>query len=167
MDALFSVDDDSSDRGFDASVDDVLSLKLRNPVATVASVRFVVWDASGFDATRPPAENPPRASKGAPLLTLNNGAGSTGSSVLAATVATPVTVTMPATAGHSWIVRCIVNSGQKTLADGRVVVAPELIHERMIVVRFASGARNVVATETTQYEVDGWAGALSEALALV
>jgi len=36
------------------------------------------------------------------------------------------------------------------------------VHERMVAVRDVNGCRAVVATETTQYDNDGWAGALNE-----
>jgi hypothetical protein len=154
-DAKFTINADTSNQGFDATVAQVLSLRLKTlPVSGVSSVSFQVWDPTAFEASLGPDRNPPRASKGAPLLTL---VGSTsGRNVSPGAVDGTVSVTMPGTDGHSWIVRCVVNGGMRTL-NGRSVFDATLVHERMIVIRDTDGNRPVIATETTQYEDDGWA----------
>ncbi len=160
-DARFTIDGDTSNQGFDAEVDDVLSLRLKTlPPAGVATVLFQVFSPDGFEDDVGIAANPPRSSPGAPLLTL---AGATsGQAVSPAAVDGVVTLTMPSEGGHSFIVRCVVNGGMGTLPDGRTGPLPSLIHERMIAVRDENGCRAVIATETTQYSDDGWAGALNE-----
>lgn len=161
-DALFTINADSSNQGFDATNAQVLSLRLKTlPVSGVQRVLFQVFDPTGFN---PDVDdlvgNPPRSSPGAPTLTLVGA--TSGQAVSPASVDGIVNVTMPASGSHSWIVRCSVNGGVGTLPDGRTGPRPELIHERMIVIRDANGNRAVVATEQTQYSDDGWAGALEE-----
>jgi hypothetical protein len=159
--ALFTINADSSDQGYDAEAEDVLTLRLKQlPPAGVATVLFQVFRAGGFDPDLGIAANPPRSSPGAPQLTL---AGATsGQAVSPVAVDGAVTVTLPSEAGHSWIVRCVVNGGMGTLPDGRTGAVAGLVHERMIAVRDGNGCRAVVPTETTQYDDDGWAGALNE-----
>lgn len=159
--ALFTIDGDTSNQGFDADPDDVLSLRLKTlPPAGVATVLFQVFSPDGFDDELGIAANPPRSSPGAPLLTLVGA--TSGQAVSPAAVDGVVTVTMPDEGGYSFIVRCVVNGGMGTLPDGRTGPLPSLIHERMIAVRDENGCRAVIATETSQYSDDGWAGALNE-----
>jgi hypothetical protein len=161
--ALFDIEEDGTDRGYDAAFDDVLKLRLRQqPPIGVNTVLFQVYDPAGFDDALGIAANPPRQSKGAPNLTL---VGSTsGPAVAPPTVDGEVELTLPADDAdfHSWIVRCVVNNGMRTLASGAQVVDPSLIHQRMIVIRSANGVRKIVVTETGEYEVNGWAGAVNE-----
>jgi len=159
-DARFTINDDTSDQGYDAAALDVLILRLKTqPPSGVQSVRFQVWDAAAFDPDEDPVSNPPRKSKGAPDLVL---VGTTsGPSVSPASIDGTVTVTLPNAERVGWIVRCVVNGGMGTLPDGRVGFDGTLVHERMIVIRDALGARPIIATETTQYETDGWAGEFS------
>jgi hypothetical protein len=159
--ALFTIDGDSSNQGFDADEGETLSLRLKQlPPAGVSTVLFQVFSPSGFDDSLGIGANPPRSSSGAPTLTLEGA--TSGQSVSPAAVDGIVTVDMPGEGGHSFIVRCIVNGGMGTLPDGRTGPVPALVHERMIAVRDANGCRAVIATETTQYDDDGWAGALNE-----
>lgn len=157
-DALFTINGDSSNQGFDAAPSQVLTLQLKTlPVSGVSSVRFQVWDASAFDPDEDILVNPPRKAKDSPALTLV-GASSGPSVAPAGGVNGTVQVTMPSSDGHAWIVRCVVNGGKSDPGDGTLVFDPRLVHERMIVIRdAATGGRPVVATETTQYEDDGWA----------
>lgn len=160
-DALFTIDDDDSDQGFDALNAATLTLQLKTlPVSGVHTVLFQVFDPDGFDAELGIAGNPPRASTGAPVLDLVGA--TTGQAVAPAAVDGLVTVELPGSGSHSWIVRCVVNGGIGTLPDGRSGPRPELIHERMIAIRDANGNRAIVPTETTQYSDDGWAEAYEE-----
>jgi len=159
--ALFTINDDADDDGYDATPSEVLALRLKTlPPAGVTSVRFQIWDPDDFDETLDPIRNPPRQSKGAPLLELDNGV-ATGTSLSPVAIDGEVELTLEANVFVAYIIRCVVNNGMTTLADGRVVVDRSLIHERMVVVR-ENGVRPIVATETTQYEPDGWAGAYNE-----
>lgn len=157
VDALFDINDDGGDQGFDATINQVLTLHLRTRPSSARSVQFQVWNAAAFDRTKDPLYNPPRKSKGAPDLTLVGG--TSGRLVSPVGIDGSVTVTMPSTKGWGWIVRCIVDNGMTRLADGRLVLDLTKIHERMIVIRDDNGARPIISTETTQYEDDGWAGA--------
>ncbi len=163
--ALFTVDLDSSNQGFDAAISATLALQLKTlPAAGINTVVFQVFDPAGFSVDLTPDKNPPRQSKGAPDLTLDNGV-TTGSSVSPVAVGGIVNVDMPGTAGHGWLIRCTVNDGVKQVPGRGSVPDPQLIHERMIVIRDAAGLRPIIATEVTQYEDDGWAGAVSESIA--
>jgi hypothetical protein len=155
-DARFTINDDDSDQGYDAEALEELSLRLKTlPPAGVSTVRFQVWNAAAFDPDDDAIVNPPRKSKGAPDLVLEGT--TSGPSVSPASVGDEVTVTLPADERVAWIVRCVVNGGQSLLPDGRSVFDRTLVHERMIVVRAPNGSRPIIATETTQYENDGWA----------
>jgi len=157
--ALFDIDDDGEDRGFEATPGEPFTLKLRS-AAGATSVVFQTFDPGGFSAELGIAGNPPRASKGAPTLSLEGA--TTGPAVSPSTVGGEVSGTIGA-AGHSYILRCVVNGGTRQLPSGALVPDPTLIHERGIFTRTPRGARKVVATETTQFEIDGWAGALADA----
>src|SRR6187551_212098 len=156
-DALFTINGDSSDRGYDADPLEELVLQLKTqPPSGVQTVRFQVWDAAAFDPSLDPLSNPPRKSKGAPDLVLQGA--TSGPNVSPSSVDGEVTVELPADDRVAWIVRCDVNGGQATLDDGRVVFDPRLVHERLIAVRDGNGVRPIIATETTPYDLDGWAG---------
>lgn len=163
--ALFDINADGEDRGFQATAGQVLTLRLRPPVDSgVLTVLFQVWRAAGADDTLGIAANPPRASKGAPELTL---VGSTsGQAVSPTTVGGNVTVTLPGAAGHSYLVRCVVNGGQRTLSSGKVVLDPTLIHHRGVWIPTGYATRKVVATERFEFEEEGFAGALSDLIEL-
>ena len=156
---LFDINADGADRGYEATASESLSLTLRS-TTDVNSVAFQVYSAAGFDADLGIAANPPRASKGAPELTLVGA--TSGQTVSPATVDGAVTVAMPSSGVHSWIVRCVVNNGVRTLPNGETVADPSLIHERGIFIPTGLGTRKVVCTEVAQFEVDGWAGALAD-----
>lgn len=155
---LFDINADGSDQGYVATLSEALAFKLRSPSVGISKVLFQVFSAAGFDPSQPDfAKNPPRASDGAPELTLDNGAGSTGQSVQAATPASEVTSAAPASGAHSYIVRCVLNGGKSIGPKGQLIDDPSLIHERMIAVPNVGGVRKIVATERTQFSDDGWA----------
>ncbi len=156
--ALFEINDDGEDRGFEATASQALAFKLRS-IEGVDTVVFQVWSPTTFDAESDIARNPPRASKGAPTLDLVGA--TSGQSVSPVTKGAEVTTTM-APGAASYIVRCIVNDGRRTLPSGERVVDPTLIHERGVFVPVRPGVRKPVITETTQFEVDGWAGTISD-----
>jgi hypothetical protein len=166
-DALFRINGDDSDQGYDATPGETLELRLKTlPVSGVERVLYQVF-TPGVEPSLGIAANPPRQSPGAALLTL---IGAT-SGAAVAPVALDGVVTLPLPGGegdesypggHAWIVRCIVNGGMGALPDGRLVPMPHLMHERMIVQRDASGCRDVIVTETTQQSDDGWALAFHE-----
>jgi hypothetical protein len=159
--AKFSINADTDDQGFDGTVGQVLTLRLKPlPVSGVSTVLFQVFSPDTFDDELPIARNPPRSSPGAALLSLVGA--TTGQSVSPVAVDGAVTVTLPGSGSGSWIVRSVVNGGMVTLADGRTVADPSLIHERMVALRDANGLRAIVPTETTQYSDDGWVGAYEE-----
>lgn len=156
---LFDINGDGEDRGYEGAHAEDIELSLRSTVG-VTSVLFQVFDSAAFDEHGNIVTNPPRASKGAPLLTLTGA--TTGKLVAPSTLDGVVTTELPASGTDSWIVRCIVNGGEKRLRSGIVVRDPSLIHERGIFVPSALGVRKVVCTEETQFELDGWAGALAD-----
>lgn len=159
--ALFDFDLDGGDRGFEAVNGETYTLRLRQqPPIGVDSVLFQVWDPAGSNPLLGIAANPPRASKSAPVITLEGA--SSGSAVSPATLDGSVSITAPASGGHSYIVRCVVNGGKRTLTNGKQVVDPTLIHERGFFVRTALGSRKIVCTERQEFEVEGFAGALSD-----
>lgn len=159
--ALFDINADGGNQGFAATNSQVLTLRLRQqPPLGVASVLFQVFDPAGFDATRGIAANPPRASLAAPALTVVGA--TSGPSASPATVDGSVTITMPATGTHSYIVRCVVNGGFRTLPNGTQVLDPTLIQERGVYIPTVVGARKVVCTELRQFSDGGWADALGQ-----
>lgn len=140
----------STNLGVDVLNDAAASFALETPTSEVWKVTFSVADAADVNA--------PLASKDADELVLDNGAGSTGTSVDAATVAGAVTTTWPATGVHSYIVRCKVNNGVNT--DGSV--NSDYVFERMCSIRTAEGARKTVSNEATQYSARGEADAQND-----
>lgn len=157
--ALFDINDDGEDRGYQAANGEVLSLKLRDP-SGASTVLFQVWNPAGPDPDLGIAANPPRASGGAPVLTLETGTQG-GQAVMPGDVTDTVTVVMPGFGSHSWIVRCVVNGGQRTLGNGRVVTDPALIYERGVWIPTGFDTRKIVATESQQFSVEGWADAVN------
>lgn len=159
--ALFDVNADGGNQGFQATNAQVLTLRLRQqPPIGVNTLLFQVFDPAGFNPLLGIAANPPRASKSAPTLTI---VGATaGQAVSPVSVDGSVNVTLPGTGSHSWIVRCVVNGGMKTLPSGDQVVDPTLIVERGIWIPTVLGARKVVCTETRQFSDGGWADALTD-----
>jgi peptidoglycan hydrolase-like protein with peptidoglycan-binding domain len=159
--ALFDINADGGNQGFSATNSQVLTLRLRQqPPLGVATVLWQVFDPAGFNADLGIAANPPRASLSAPALTVVGA--TSGSSASPATVDGSVTITMPATGSHSWIVRCVVNGSYRTLPNGTQVLDPTLIQERGIWIPTVFGARKVVCTELRQFSDGGWADALAQ-----
>lgn len=157
--ALFDINDDGEDRGYQAANSEVLSLTLRDP-SQASTVLFQVWNPAGPDPELGIAANPPRASGGAPILNLATGTQG-GQAVMPGDVTDPVTVVMPGSGSHSWIVRCVVNGGQRTLGNGRVVTDPALIYERGVWIPTGYDTRKIIATESQQFSVEGWADAIN------
>lgn len=149
--ARFTVDSDpSANGGIDVLNGAAGTLVLEAPTSEVWKVSFATTEAADV--------NSPLASKSAPELTLNNGAGDTGPSVDADTPASPVTVSWPASGAHSYIVRCTVNNGVNT--DGSA--NDDYVFERIVSIRSPAGLRKIVGTEGTQYGPRGWADAQNE-----
>lgn len=164
-DALFTINGDSSDRGYDAAQGELLNLRLKTlPVVGVDSVRFQVWRAANFDPTVDVFVNPPRKAKDSPDLTLSNGV-ATGGSIAPLAKDGIVQTTLPLQGDVAWKIRCIVNGGQRRLKGGQVVFDRKLMHERIVVIRGANGTRPIIATETDEYDFDGWAAELALYLA--
>lgn len=160
--ALFSIEGDDGNAGYQASAGQTLTLRLRaQPPVGVNTVLFQVWNPAGADPTLGIAANPPRASKGAPTLTL---VGSTEGSAVSPSggVDGTVTVEMPGSGGHSYLIRCVVNGGYRQLPNGTQVLDPTLIHERGVWTAPAAGVRKAIATEVNQFEAEGWAGPFAE-----
>lgn len=157
--ALFDINVDGQDRGFQAANAQSLSLKLRDP-SSASTVLFQVYNPAAVDPSQGIAANPPRASKGAPVLTLVGA--TSGQAVSPSTVSGAVTAAMPVSGSHSWIVRCVVNGGVRSLPGGTTVADPSLVYERGIWIPTSYGTRKVVATESQHFELEGWAGALSD-----
>lgn len=154
--ADFDINADGADQGFDGTNSQSLSFTLRaSPPNGISRWLLQVWNGGSYDPTLGIAGNPPRQSKDAPLLTLVGA--TSGQSVQPATLASAITTTLPSSGSDAWIVRSTVNGGVNP--DGSP--NPEYVRERMVVVRDVNGGRKIVATETTQYESDGWAGAFT------
>jgi hypothetical protein len=161
--ALFDINADGQDRGFEATPSQVLTLRLRPTVdAAIATVLFQVWDAAGANPDLGIAANPPRASSGAPALTIVGA--TSGKAVSPTTVSGTVSITLPASAGHSWLVRCVINGGWRALPGGGVVLDPTYIHERGVFIPTGAGLRKVISTEVNQFAVEGWAEAINAML---
>jgi hypothetical protein len=143
----------SSPGGFDGATAQVLTFALEGgPASLVQRWTLQVYDAA--DASSP------LASYGAPSLSLVGA--TTGQKVDAATPGSNITCTLPS-GMNSWIVRSKVNGG----LDAKGKADPNLVFERMVVVRDGSGRRKTMATEATQYGPEGWARAVNEHLASV
>lgn len=159
--ALFDINLDGEDSGYEATNGESLSLKLRDPSAA-STVLFQVYNPAGPDPELGIAANPPFASKGAPTLTLVGA--TSGQAVSPTTVAGAVTCALPGSGSDSWIVRCVVNGGRRELPNGTTVVDPSLIFERGVFVPTGLGLRKVVLTERVQFEPHGWAGTINDLL---
>lgn len=157
--ALFDINLDGEDQGYEAENSESLSLKLRDP-SLASTVLFQVYNPAGADPALGIAANPPRASGGAPTLTLVGA--TSGQAVSPTTVAGAVTCAMPASGSHSWIFRCVVNGGQRQLASGVVVTDPSYVYERGVFIRTLFGTRKIIITERTQFDTEGWAQAIND-----
>ncbi len=72
-DALFRINADTDDDGFDATTGQVLTLDLRTqPVSGVSTVRFQIWSEALFDPSLDIVRNPPHSSKDAPELVFDS-----------------------------------------------------------------------------------------------
>lgn len=160
--ALFDINLDGEDRGFQAANGQSLSLKLRNP-SGASTVVFQVYNPAAVDTTLGIAANPPRASNGAPVLTLVGA--TSGQSVSPTTVGGTVTVAMPGSGSHSYLIRCVVNGGRRPLPNGSTVVDPSLVYERGVYIPTGFSTRKIIATESAQFTVDGWAEAINDLIA--
>lgn len=138
----------SSSPGFDGSVSQALTFALESVASLVQQWTLSVTDVN--DTTSP------ASSKSAPPLSLVGA--TTGQKVNAATPASSITTTLPASGVHSWIVRSQVNGGKNP--DGSV--NPDYTAERMVVIKTGSGLRKIVYAESTQYGTRGWADAQND-----
>jgi hypothetical protein len=141
----------SSQAGYDGTAAQVLHFALEASATLVQRWTLQVYDPNDTSS--------PKASYGAPLLTLVGA--TSGQNVDAATPGSQVTCTLPS-GMNSWIVRSVVNGG----LDAHGVPNPNYVFERMVVIRDGSGRRRVVVAEATQYGPDGWARALNESLSV-
>jgi hypothetical protein len=157
--ALFDINLDGEDRGYEAANSEVLSIKLRDP-SLASTVLFQVFDPAGVNPELGIAANPPRASKDAPALTLVGA--TSGPAVSPTSVSAAVAVTLPASGFHSYIIRCLVNGGLRALPNGSTVFDPSLLYERGVYIPTGLGLRMVVCTESQQFETEGWAGAIND-----
>jgi hypothetical protein len=137
----------SSPGGFDATNGQVLTFGLEAAASLVQRWTLEVYTPSDTAS--------PRASKNAPQINLVGA--TTGPKVDAVTPGSNITTTAPPSGAHSYIVRSTVNGGLG--ADGRP--NPDFVFERLVAVR-AGGRRKIVASEGTQYETAGWAGAQND-----
>lgn len=157
--ADFSINGDLTSQGFDGTIGQVLTFALRTaPVNGIRTWQLQVFSASTFNSSAKIAQNPPRASKSAPTLTLVGA--TSGQAVSPATLSGTITTTLPGTKLHAWIIRSVVNGG----VDANGQPSPALIRERIVTIRDAFGNRPPVPTETTQYEDTGWAGTIRDFL---
>lgn len=128
-DAKFSVNADPfSNGGFDATNGQVLTLQLEaSPALDILSVTYSVVASS----------------KGAPTLTFSDPSPQPPTN--------PITVTMPASGVHTYLIAATVQRSDGT--DTKV---------RAIAIRFANGSRKIAASETTQYDDQfGWTDAIN------
>ena len=130
-----------ANRGYDATAGQVVDLQLAG--APALDVRSLVY----FVAFKSP---------GAPDPVFSN-------SGVASPPTAPVTVTMPGSGTHSYIIGARANNGEAVLVNGKPDASVNTKY-RMIAVRSPTAQlRKVVATETTEYSLtDGWAEALAE-----
>lgn len=138
----------STARGYDGTNSQALIFALE--AVTGAVQRWTLEVYSPLDG------NSPLASKGAPLLTLVGA--TSGQKVNAATPSASITGTLPASGYHTYKVRSTVNGGLD--AYGRP--SPDLVFERIVVIRTPAGRRKILATESSEYEAAGWAGAQND-----
>jgi hypothetical protein len=133
----------TGNRGYDATNSQVLNVVLEaSPSAPIVAVTYEVYD--------PAIPTSPFASKGATLLAWAPGSLST---VTPATPFTEVTVTMPPTGYHSWIIRA------RAIVSGE---SGEHVWERMVTIRTRSGDRKTCPGEVTQYEARGHSDTLND-----
>lgn len=156
--ALFDINDDGENAGYEATNSESLELTLRDP-SLASTVVFQVY-STVVDPSLGIAANPPRASSGAPILTLVGA--TSGQAVSPTSVSGTVTVALPASGSHSWIVRCVVNGGLRQLPNGVIVVDPSLVYERGVWIPTGFNTRKVVATESIQFSAEGWADAVNQ-----
>jgi hypothetical protein len=152
--ADFNFNSDSGANGYLAAHNVDVTLRLRAPGGR-QSWLVQVWDPDREVPAEPITGNPPRASKGAPLITL---VGTTSGQLVAASGPSSSIVLHTATTGtHSWIVRSIVDGGY---TNGQL--DPNKICERGLMIVNAGSVRKPVATEVTQFDAETWAGMMSD-----
>lgn len=158
--ALFDVNGDGQNQGFNGSAAQFLTMTLRDPVG-VRTWTLQTYAVAAYDPNLGVLANPPRSSTGAPELTL---VGSTsGQSVAASTPNAPITTNLPATTdAHSYIIRSMVDGG----LDDKGRWDSTKVWERMVTVNTVNGVRKIVATERTQYSDASWEEPFNKALEL-
>jgi hypothetical protein len=158
--ALFDVNADGLNQGFNGSSGQALTFTLRSP-SNIRSWVLQTYDAATYDPNLGVFANPPRSSSEAPELDLVGS--TTGQAVAAATPSSTITTALPSTASaHSYIIRSVVDGG----VDDKGRWDPTKVWERMITVNTVNGVRKIVATERTQYSDASWEEPFNKALEL-
>lgn len=153
--ALFDCNDDGVDAGFFGALSSSVNFTLRNP-SGIYSWLLQVWSPDGFAYGIPLYDNPPPASKGAPLLTL---VGDTSGQSVTKDRNGVITSTFPGAGINSWLVRSIVNGGFDRFGKPD----PNLFHERLIAnLGPITNLHKPVITELQQFEPNSWAGVISD-----
>jgi hypothetical protein len=158
--ALFNVNGDGLNQGFNGSSGQALNFTLRDPVG-VRVWTLQTFDLASYDTNLGVFANPPRSSTDAPELVL---VGTTsGQAVAASQPNVAITTNLPATPdAHSYIIRSMVDGG----VDDKGRWDPTKVWERMITVNTVNGVRKIVATERTQYSDASWEEPFNKALEL-
>lgn len=144
--AKFTIAGDAyANLGYDALKNAELELQLEDqPALDVRSCVYSVV-AQSLDA-------PNIAELGAP--------GSAGASP--STPGGALEITMPTTAGHSYLIRCTINGGRNSLGLHDATYT----RERIVAIRDGTGTRRIVPSESTQYDAtNGWTEAVNDAIA--
>lgn len=128
----------STDHGYDATNGEVLELQIEaSPALDINKVVFTISQDT----------------KNAPATVFSPVSGQ------AATPTGIVTLTMPASGAHSYMIRCVGNSG----ADLSGKQIPEWTRERIVVIRSAASLRKILPAEIVEYDpIRGWTSAQND-----
>lgn len=130
-----------ADRGYVATTSEAITLTLEN--APSADVYAVVYSVEA-------------SSKDAPALTLSPVDG------VPTTPGGNVTLTMPGSGFHSYLIQCKVNNGKRRGERGEIVDA-DFTKKRIIAIRSATAnVRKTVPGERTEFNENGWSYGLDE-----
>ncbi len=126
----------STDRGYDATADEVLTLTLEDlPATDIFHVRVRVFGLSS----------------GAPTLSFT---------AEPSPPVTPVEITMPSSGMHAFGIEVQINHGQRQRGT-RIEHVADWTCRRVVVLR-AGGLRKMIPGEREEYEVGGWAELINE-----